>query len=203
MNQDKPKVIQDESMETINIPEDIKIERISGAFSSQMVNKVGTGTTQRKAIQKSYWYAEEAEPNEDGTRVVMIQPLNNKNIPAGPKEAVPLPDFLEKFNPELEYYQTEVFPQIKELSSTLKRAEEQRDQGALYSAQFEYEAALDFDEKNVRANFGLGLTYMERGDTEKASDIFERVVDLDAAFTPEHKHLFQRVRHQSSQVQAH
>jgi tetratricopeptide (TPR) repeat protein len=31
---------------------------------------------------------------------------------------------------------------------------------------------------------------MERGETEKAGDIFKRVVTLDAAFSPEHKHLF-------------
>jgi len=31
---------------------------------------------------------------------------------------------------------------------------------------------------------------MERGDAAKAADIFERVVGLDAAFAPEHKHLF-------------
>ena len=42
----------------------------------------------------------------------------------------------------------------------------------------------------MRANFGIGLTYMERGDAEKAQDIFERLVKLDGAFEPEHKHLF-------------
>ncbi|WP_319541056.1 tetratricopeptide repeat protein [uncultured Pseudodesulfovibrio sp.] len=189
MSQDKNKVAQDDSMKAVTIPDDIEVQKIIGVFSSQTINRVGTGTTSRKAIQKSYWFAEEAAPDENG-RVVMVQPLNNHNIPSGPKEEFPLPDFLEKFDPELEYYQTEVYPRIQEMNSTLKRAEQQRDQGALYSAQFEYEATLDFDEQNVRANFGLGLTYMERGETEKAGDIFERVVGLDAAFAPEHKHLF-------------
>ncbi len=189
MNQDKNKVTPDETMETVTIPEDVELEKIFGVFSSQSVNRVGTGTTSRKAIQKSYWFAEEADQDENG-RVVMVQPLNNNNIPSGPKEGFPLPDFLEKFDPELEYYQAEVYPRMQEMDSTLKRAENQREQGALYSAQFEYEATLNFDEQNVRANFGLGLTYMERGETEKAGDIFERVVCLDAAFTPEHKHLF-------------
>ena len=172
------------------IPGSVTIEKISGAFSSQLVSRVGTGTTQRKAIQKAYWYAEEGERDADGNRVIMVQPLNNNNLPSGPKEPVPLSDFLGRFNPELEFYQTEVYPRMRELDSTLKRAEKQRENGALYSAQFEFEAALSVDEQNVRANFGLGLTYMERGETEKAGDIFERVVGLDAAFAPEHKHLF-------------
>jgi tetratricopeptide (TPR) repeat protein len=184
------KVPQDASMPEVEIPASVSRHRISGVFSSQSVVRVGTGTTSRKVIQKAYWYAQEADPDEDGAIVVMVRPLNKNNVPSGQTEAVPKADFLERYSPELEYYQKEVFPRMKELDATLKRAETQREQGAFYSAQFEYEAALDVDEENVRANFGLGLTYMERGDTEKASDIFTRVVALDAAFAPEHKHLF-------------
>ncbi|GAB7024585.1 tetratricopeptide repeat protein [Salidesulfovibrio brasiliensis] len=158
---------------------------ISGLFSNQSVDKVGTGTTTRKTITKMYWYALE---RPDG--MVEVQPLNKHNIPSGPKNKVPKEDFLERFNPEPEFYQKEVFPKMRELDATLERAEQQRKDGALYSAQFEYEQALDVDEDNVRANFGLGLTYMERGDTNKADDIFKRLVTLDAAFSPEHKHLF-------------
>ncbi|SOB58401.1 TPR repeat-containing protein [Pseudodesulfovibrio profundus] len=185
------KVPQDEGTFEGAIPDDVNREKISGVFSSQTVNKVGTGTTQRKMIQKAYWFAREIAPDEAGeTPMVEVQPLNTNNIPSGPKEEIPLPDFLERYTPELEYYQTEVFPRMQEMNSTIQRAEQQRDQGALYSAEFEYSAALEFDENNVRANFGLGLTYMERGDAAKASDIFERIVGLDAAFTSQHKHLF-------------
>lgn len=185
------KVPQDEGGFGGTIPDDVDREKISGVFSSQTVNKVGTGTTQRKMIQKAYWFAREIAPDEaGGTPMVEVQPLNTNNIPSGPKEEVPLPDFLERYTPELEYYQNEVFPKMQEMNSTIQRAEQQRDQGALYSAEFEYSAALEFDENNVRANFGLGLTYMERGDAAKASDIFERIVGLDAAFSSQHKHLF-------------
>ncbi|WP_018124316.1 tetratricopeptide repeat protein [Desulfovibrio oxyclinae] len=159
---------------------------ISGLFSTQNVEKVGTGTTSRKTISKMYWYAIERPDGE----TVEVQPLNKHNIPSGPKTEVPKEDFLERFSPEPEYYQKEVYPCMRELDATLERAEQQRKDGALYSAQFEYEQALDIDEDNVRANFGLGLTYMERGDTNRANDIFKRLVTLDAAFSPEHKHLF-------------
>jgi tetratricopeptide (TPR) repeat protein len=186
----REKVSPDAPMPDAKVPAGMPRHRITGVFSSQAIAKVGTGTTSRKTIQKAYWYAEEKEPDEDGNSVVMVRPLNKNNVPSGQAEAVPKGDFLERFNPELEFYQKEVFPRMRELDSTLKRAEEQRAQGALYSAQFEYQSALTVDEENVRANFGLGLTYMERGETTKASDIFERVVTLDAAFSPEHKHLF-------------
>ncbi|CCH49814.1 tetratricopeptide repeat protein [Pseudodesulfovibrio piezophilus] len=181
------KVVQDGDS-LVDIPSDVSRGKISGVFSTQTVAKVGTGTTTRKMIQKAYWFAEQND-NADAS-AVMVQPLNKHNVPSGPKDSIPMEDFLQRFNPELEFYQQEVFPRMKELNTTLKRAEEQRDQGALYSAEFEYAAALDFDEENVRANFGLGLTYMERGEPAKAEDIFERVVGLDASFAPEHKHLF-------------
>jgi len=87
-------------------------------------------------------------------------------------------------------YMKTVYPKMQELASTVTRAEESRQRGALYSAQFEYENALAVDEENVRANFGLGLTYVERGETAKAQDILGRIVGLEAAFAPEHKHLF-------------
>jgi tetratricopeptide (TPR) repeat protein len=165
-------------------------EKIYGVFSTELVAMVGTGTTKRKDVKRALWFAEEITPEEGGEPVIQIQPVNNKNVPSGNKKTVPLSEFLADYTPEFEYYQTVVFPKMKELDSTLRHAEEQRDKGAYYSAQFGFEAALEFDERNVRANFGLGLTYIARGDTDKAADIFKQVVALDAAFNPEHKHLF-------------
>ncbi len=160
-------------------------KKIKGLFSTQTVEKVGTGTTQRKTISKMFWFCTQ---NDAGA--VMVQALNKNMVPAGASTAVPLDDFLAKYNPEPEMYLKNVYPKMQELNSTVQRAEEQRQRGALYSAQFEYENALAVDEENVRANFGLGLTYVERGEAVKAKDILGRIVGLDAAFAPEHKHLF-------------
>ncbi len=160
-------------------------ERIKGVFSSQEVRKVGTGTTTRKTIQKAYWFVEE---NDDGT--LMVQPLNSNYIPSGPKRTVTLDEFLERFAPEPEFYMNTVYPKIREVNKTIARADRHRKRGESFSAEFEYNNALAVDEENVRANFGLGLTYLERGDNNKANDIFERLVKLDAAFEEEHKHLF-------------
>jgi Skp family chaperone for outer membrane proteins len=64
---------------------------IKGVFSTQSVIKIGTGTTQRKKIQKSYWFANELENNQ-----VEIQPLNVNYVPSGPKKVIPKEKFLEK-----------------------------------------------------------------------------------------------------------
>lgn len=159
--------------------------RISGVFSSKEVRKVGTGTTTRKTIQKAFWYCDE---QEDGSMVV--QPLNANYIPSGPKKKVTREQFLELFSPEPELYVSSVYPQMRELNKTIARADRHRTNKEYFSAEMEYQSALKVDEENVRANFGLGITYLERGETSKADDIFERLVKLEAAFEAEHKHLF-------------
>ena len=158
---------------------------IEGVFSNQEVRKVGTGTTTRKTIQKSYWYAIEQEND-----TIELQPLNSNYIPSGPKKSIPKDEFLEKFSPEPEFYVSNVFPKIKEVNKTIARADRHRNNKEYYSAEMEYGNALRIDEDNIRANFGLGITYLERGENSKAEDILNRLVKLDGAFEPEHKHLF-------------
>jgi tetratricopeptide (TPR) repeat protein len=79
---------------------------------------------------------------------------------------------------------------MRELNKTIARGDRYRANGEHFSAEMEYGSALKVDEENVRANFGLGITYLERGEGGKAENIFERLVKLDAAFEEEHKHLF-------------
>ncbi len=160
-------------------------EKIKGVFSSQELRKVGTGTTTRKTIQKAYWFAEE---DEEGN--VTVQPLNSNYVPSGPKRKLVKDEFLSNFSPEMEFYMHTVFPRMREVTKTIALADRHRKNKELYSAEFEYSNALKIDEENVRANFGLGLTYLERGQTEKADDVFNRLVKLDAPFEETHKHLF-------------
>jgi len=162
-----------------------KREKIKGVFSTQTLIKIGTGTTQRKTVQKSYWMAKELDNGQ-----IEIQPLNRNYVPSGPKKVISKEEFLEKYVPEPEFYTYTVYPKMRELTKTIARADRHRMRGETYSAEFEYKNALKIDEESIRANFGLGLTYLDRGDTEKANNIFERLVKLDAAFEKEHKHLF-------------
>jgi tetratricopeptide (TPR) repeat protein len=158
---------------------------IKGVFSTQSVAKVGTGSTTRRTIQKTYWSVLEKDSG-----LVEVQPLNKNYVPSGPKREVDKEEFLAQFNPEPEFYFQTVAPRLRELEMTVERGEKNRSEGKTYSAEFEFGTALSVDEEHVRANFGLGLTYLDRGEKNKANDIFERLVKLDAAFEPEHKHLF-------------
>lgn len=159
-------------------------EPIKGIFSTQEVKQVDTGTGVRKSVQKTFWFVEEM----DGK--IEVQPLNANYIPAGKKRFITIEDVIGRFQPEPEFYVSTVFPKMQELADTVDRADGHRDNGENFTAEFEYGNALQVDEENVRANFGLGLTYLDRGETSKANNIFERLVKLDAAFEKKHKHLF-------------
>ena len=160
-------------------------DRIKGIFSTQAIQKVGTGTTTRRTIQKMYWFVEETEPT-----LLEIQPLNKNYVPSGPKRRVGLEELLEKFSPEPEFYISTVYPRLRELNMVIQKGERHREKGEIFSAELEFGQALAVDEENIRANFGLGLTYLDRGEANKADDIFQRLVRLDATFEREHKHLF-------------
>lgn len=157
---------------------------VRGVFSTQEVRRVGTGTTTRKTVQKTFWFIEQNGKEID------CQPLNTNYVPSGPKRKITLDELIAKFSPEPEFYLNSVFPKMQEMQRNVENGDTHRDKGETFAAEYEYSRALKIDEENVRANFGIGLTYLERGDNAKAEDIFQRLVNLDATFEPEHKHLF-------------
>lgn len=157
---------------------------IKGVFSTQEVRKVGTGTTTRKTVQKTFWFVEQKGDE------IECQPLNSNYVPSGPKRKISMDELMTKFSPEPEFYQMSVFPKMREMQKAVDNGDGHREKGETFAAEYEYSRALKVDEENVRANFGIGLTYMERGELEKAENIFERLVKLEAAYEPEHKHLF-------------
>lgn len=176
---------QGKSVDVIAAADRAQVDNVRGVFSTQEIRRVGTGTTTRKTVQKSFWFV---DTNAAGA--IECQPLNANYVPSGPKRVITLEELIDKFAPEPEYYLNSVYPKMQELQRTIDNADEHREKGETFAAEYEYETALKVDEDNVRANFGIGLTYLQRGENGKAEDIFQRLVNLDAAFEAEHKHLF-------------
>ncbi len=161
-------------------------DTIRGIFSLQEMRKVGTGTTVRKVLQKTFWYVE----SDVNTQEIEVQSLNSNYIPTGIKRTITREELIAKYTPEMEFYVQTVYPKMQEVNQGIKDGDARRENGELFSAEFEYENVLKVDEENVRANFGIGLTYLEQGETAKAENIFSRLVELEAPFTREHRHLF-------------
>lgn len=157
---------------------------IEGVFSQEKTVKIGAGTTARRVKQLSYYYAKQVSDE-----LVEIQPLNADDQPFGPKQNISRERLLNEYLPAPVKYKA-VMGQNRELLKALARGDKYRKRGETFTAEFEYNKALALDEQNVRANFGIGICYMERGEQEKAHEVFERVLGIEAAFSGEHKHLF-------------
>ncbi len=164
-------------------------ERISGVFSQKKTTKIGTGTTARKTEVLTYFRVEEREGG-----VIEVQALTNDDVAFGPVTRITRDELLANYMPEPQKSQAKAAPpptpQELEIQKAVARGDKFRKRGETFSAEFEYGKALQLDERNVRANFGIGLCYIDRGEREKAHEVFERLVHLDAAFESEHKHLF-------------
>ncbi len=160
-------------------------DRVKGVFSTTVLATIGFGHTKRKKEQNFYVYAEEMD---DGR--VSIQPLNKNFVPAGDVHYVSWEELLAKYIPEPEVYMSKVCPAIQQVARSIAAGEGHYKRGQLFSAEYEFKNALRVDEENIRATFGLGLTYLDRGEREKGDLVFRRLVQLKGAFEPRHKHLF-------------
>ena len=160
-------------------------EKILGVFSTAKSIMVGFGHTKKRIPQNLLFYAEE---NDDG--LITLQPLNPNFIPSGKPQTLEKDVLLNNFQPEPSIYIKSVAPALRELNKTIARGERYLRNNESFSAEFEFKNALRIDEENIRATFGLGQTYLKRGDKERGHLVFRRLVRLDAAFEPEHKHLF-------------
>lgn len=96
-----------------------ELPAVYGVFSTVQAIMIGTGTTKRKTTSRSMWFAQELD---DGT--VELQVLSDNNVPTGPKTRIERQDFLDYYDPEPEFYQNKVFPVMRELDTTIRRAEE-------------------------------------------------------------------------------
>ena len=160
-------------------------EPLQCVFSSLSKIQVGTGTTAKKQVSKLLWYVTQREACEYGVRKI-----NPQFVPVGDEDLINHEELLEKYTPEVEIHNAQVMPAMQALKKNVAKGDKHRKSGELLSAEMEYEQALDVDETNVRAIFGLGLVYLERDDRENSRAVFEQLVDMQAAFDERHKHLF-------------
>ena len=158
---------------------------IKGVFATEAVATVGFGATKRRVKQAVYVYAEETV---DG--MVSCRPLNTEFIPQQGGRLVSKDELLNKFVPAPHIYFGKMLPAMRALEKAVDNADRCRREGQLFTAEFEYKSALRMDEDHIRASFGLGLTYLERGDAPNADIVFRKLSRLEGTFAEEHKHLF-------------
>ncbi len=169
-------------------------DRINGYYSEQVKISLGTGATKRQTAGENIFLAKE---RPDGT--VEMSLLNMKGEPTNIREVVEMEEFLRRCKPKKDY----LLPSKKldgdddGLSRKKAEADKRASRGNLHlkrkeynSAEFEYNSALKIDEENVRAHYGLGKMYLEKGEKEKAREIFRQLSQIEALFEEDNKHIF-------------
>ena len=160
-------------------------QTLRGVFSTETVTTVGFGATKRRVKQAVHVFAVETA---DG--MIEYQPLSTQYVPLSEKHLITKEELFEKFIPAPHIYHDKVLPALAALERVVDNADRCREQDQLFTAEFEYKNALRIDETHIRASFGLGLTYLERGDTPNADIVFRKLSRLEGAFGPDYKHLF-------------
>lgn len=153
--------------------------------AARLVTVVSLRSEEKMDSGKSYWLA-----SRESDDLFILKELNEHNVPAGPEQKVSADEFVSNYILEPDYWQQQVRPALEQQNKRLQRGEAHREQGELYSAELEYAEVLSVDENNVRATFGLGMTYLEKGDRERAQEIFAKILHMKTAFAVEHKHMF-------------
>jgi tetratricopeptide (TPR) repeat protein len=157
---------------------------VKGVFSTDARQFLGQRSLGR-ITQRLFVYAEE---QEDGR--VAIWRLSRNFIPTGTRRIIPKERLLTEYLPEPSIYINKVVPVMRRLEDAVETADRHRQRQELFSAEFEYQNVLRLDADHVKATFGLGLTYLERQEKQNADIVFQKIMRIEAAFTVEHKHLF-------------
>lgn len=152
--------------------------RISGIFSCKTTLKVGFGTTKHSTLSETYWFVKESPSGS-----FFVQSLDMDFKRQGEPFEITRAKLFEDYHlePDLSY---------RLLSQPLLLGDHYRASAKPARAEQEYLKIKRIDEDNIRANFGLGLIYLDMDKRDKATYIFNRLVALEEAFEPQHKHLF-------------
>ncbi len=156
-----------------------------GLFSESRTSSVGTGTTTRNSLVKLYWYIERLV-HETTTK----QALNNNFVPSGMQQPIAPEKVIIEYTPEPALYRNKVLPQIERLEKALDRGDKLRKENQHNRAEIHYKTALDLDEANIRANFGIGMVYIAMGNRDKALATLHNLLEIDQTFHAKYKHMF-------------
>lgn len=156
-----------------------------GYYIERIKSKVGTGDTAKDASMENTW---RAEPLPDGN--VKMELLDLHDQPSGYREVVDEEQFTARFELLPDFQPKKERVKSERAEKMTARAERHLEKKEYLSAEFEFKNAVKLDEENVRANFGLGQTYVEMGEPEKAKTVFTKLAKIEAVLEPHNKHIF-------------
>lgn len=187
------------------------IDTFRGVHSTREADRT-TQTHGGAVTRKRYWLVWDEGAESGGT--VTVQPLSASLEPAGAKRIITREEFAQQYTPEPEVVPSLARPQEggagagkaakgAEVSRSEHRQtialddldflDREEEMGLADASGTGERAPLDGPaaekEREMRADFGMGLVYLKQGDSRKALRIFEKLVE-ERELVPGHKHMF-------------
>lgn len=168
---------------------DMQQEEQGGIYSSRASGWIGSGMTKRKVVSKRFWFAFRTP---DGN--FKVQPLTSTMVPVGTPRDVSEEEFRKNFEHEPDFYVDparviSLMPE-KDRPQPVASATPGVSERKPVCDSAERAALLEKQENEARTDFGMGLTHFRRGNTRKALDIFNGIVERQVDWDADHKHMF-------------
>ena len=164
---------------------DEPLEITLGYYVERIKGKVGTGDTAKDSSMENFWLASEVV---DG--LVRMELLDMHDQLSGFVEMVDPQELGKRFILQPRFKPRKVSLRQQQADRVAARAERHLADKEYLSAEYEFSNALKLDEENVRANFGLGTTYVAMGEPDKATDVFRKLAGINAVLEPQNRHIF-------------
>ncbi len=104
-------------------------------------------------------------------------------------ERLSFENFEKRFIKSLvEEKEPEKTPEERKREKLVREGELHLERKEFHSAEYEFGNVLKMDDKDVRANLGLGKTYVAQGRTEEAKEVFSKMTDIDDLYEDDNKH---------------
>lgn len=155
-----------------------------GIYSKITKLSLGVGYTAKDQETKNYFLAE-----QDGD-IIQVKHLDMDGKPLNFIEQIETEEFNKDYSPEPDFYEKLKSLDEIQMDRYIDKAAEHYNNKEYNSAEYEYNQALQLDEDDVRANFGVGKVYLATGELEKASAVFLKVSKVEAVFEEGNKHIF-------------
>jgi tetratricopeptide (TPR) repeat protein len=165
--------------------DEVATPRVLGVYSKTMAAQTGVGATAHDYAQKTYWFVRRLDDDN-----YEVQPLNGNHLPSGLVSRVGKGELIRSFSPELDYYQKKTLPCLQSLQRKIEKGEEHLANDQLDLAEKEFCKAVLLDDKNVRANMGLGEVYCRAQDRPKLKKILDVLLSNDVVFLEEQRRQF-------------
>lgn len=159
--------------------------QVLGVYRKKDDKGTAAGSTPSRTESTTHWFVRRLSNDE-----YEVQPLNFNHVPSGIRSSITKGQLMENYAPEPRYYETRTLPALKSLEKKIELGEQFFNKGLLSKAEKEFLKATMIDEKNSKANLGLGAVYTEQGEFHKVKKILQVLLGNDAAFQEEQRQQF-------------